>query len=229
VTARLVGVIAAIALALVALDSIRDGVQGRADARVAAAQAKTDSAATEAALARAGLARAQEEASALRDSLEAVEASTAALVDSLSATAAAAVSSSTEAAGDLVGVLGQIREALPEGSKHLADTARARVASMEDAALVLGESVFEQQMALSRFRTTSRAALGAMEARALHAEGLAEAIERQMLAERAAKDAALAAGHRGFFDKLLGSIPLVSTEATVGSMIGLVVGVAVSR
>lgn len=152
-----------------------------------------------------------------------------ALDDSLRAALAANVVMGHEAADDLAELLADIRTHLPEPVQHLADTAQARVTVLVgsvDAATLLAERMSDDY---ALFRTQAEQTVLRLNADLSAAYLAADAWRENAAAEARRADNAERLMTRGLLDRIRGALPLFSMEGTVAGLIGLGVGVAVTR
>lgn len=189
-------------------------------------QEQVDSAQAESARAAEAAAEAARRATEAEDSLAALSGRAEVLSDSLAILVAAAGSSEVQAASDLDSLFAQIRVELPEPARHLVDSAEAKVATIRQSARTTSDAFRAQTESFAAFRAEADSAMGAMRGRAEFAESLAEARRLEVLAERAAKEAAQELATPGVLGRIKTSLPLFSVEGTVAAALGFVAGVA---
>ena len=169
--------------------------------------------------------RATELAAALGASTRRAEA----LSDSLAAAVAEDVVQVDVALADLTGIFAEIREHLPEPALPLVDSAQVRVTAMATSAHSTAAAFRAQTESFARFRVESGGTLSATEARAVAAEASAMAWQRTAAAEAARADNAERLATRGVWDRVKGSLPLMSVQGTVAGLIGAGIGIAATR
>lgn len=210
------------------------GLQER-DAKLAAQaqqkllQATVDSASLESDRSAQTLSNAQEVSRLAEDSLSIVTVRLKVVGDSLADVAAESVEAIEVSGANLAELLDSIEVYLPEPYKPLVDSARVLVEVSKQINLTVTDAFTAQQASFAEFMNQDADVHIALTDRAVAAETLAEDRRLEVLAERAAKDAAVELSTPGVLARIKTSLPFFSMQGTVAGGIGALLALAATH